>query len=83
MEHILSGRTGSDIHRRLVSVIRNVMTKEEIINYIRKYDSFFLDARLENYSLHELTLIKISIDVEKEKVLDKDYKPLERMKGLL
>ena len=46
------------------------MTKEEIINYIREYDTFFLDAHLENYSYHELMLIKISIDVEKSKNLN-------------
>ena len=51
------------------------MTKEEIINYIRECDAFFNDAHLENYSYHELMLIKISIDVEKEKKLIIDYKP--------
>ena len=50
------------------------MIKEEIIKYIREYDSFFIDAHLENYSYHELMLIKISIDVEKYKKTD--YKPM-------
>jgi hypothetical protein len=59
------------------------MTKEEIIAFIRDYDVFFADAHLENYSFHELMLIKISIDVEKEKKLNKDYKAMERMGGLL
>lgn len=43
------------------------MNKEEIINYIREYDPFFLDANLEHYTFHELMLIKISIDIEKVK----------------
>ena len=51
------------------------MTKEETINYIREYDNFFKDANLENYSDHELMLIKISIDVEKSKPVD--YRPVE------
>lgn len=45
------------------------MTKEEIIKYIRNGDDYFMDAHLENYSYHELMVIKISIDVEKEKKL--------------
>ncbi len=57
------------------------MTKEEIINYIREHDAFFSDAHLEDYPFHELMLIKISIDVEKEKMLYKDYRSMERMGG--
>lgn len=59
------------------------MTKEEIIKYIRDFDPFFMDAHLEEYPFHELMLIKISIDVEKEKVQYKDYRPLMKMDGLL
>jgi hypothetical protein len=55
------------------------MTKEEIINYIREYDSFFKDANLENYSQHELSLIKISIDIEKSK--SADYQPMQWMEN--
>lgn len=55
------------------------MTKEEVIKYIREYDSVFTDARLENYSYHELMLIKISIDVEREKILITGYKPIEKI----
>jgi hypothetical protein len=51
------------------------MSKEETINYIRAHDNFFKDAHLENYSDHELMLIKISIDVEKAK--PSDYKAVE------
>ena len=51
------------------------MSKEETINYIREHDNFFKDAHLENYSDHELMLIKISIDVEKAK--PSDYKAVE------
>jgi hypothetical protein len=58
------------------------MTKEEIIKYIREYDSFFADAHLEKYSYHELMLIKISIDVEKEKNKNKDFKPMEKIERL-
>ncbi len=42
-------------------------TKNNLIQYIRTNDNFFTDAALENYSIHELTIIKISIDTEKEK----------------
>ncbi len=42
------------------------MTKEELIDFIRKHDSFFNDTPLENYSHEELLLMKISIDLEKE-----------------
>ena len=59
------------------------MTKEEIITYIRAYDPFFADAHLENYSYHELMLIKISIDVEKEKAKDIGFKPIAKIEGLL
>lgn len=58
------------------------IAKEEIINYIREYDPFFLDAKLENYPYHELMLIKVSIDVEKEKKLNKNYKPMGYVEGL-
>lgn len=50
------------------------MTQTEIIKYIRDYDKFFMDANLEKYSYHELMLIKISIDVEKEKKLQQNFK---------
>ena len=49
------------------------MKKEEIIKYIREYDSFFENAQLENYSYHELMLIRISIDVEKAKYNNEEY----------
>ena len=57
------------------------MSKDEIIGYIRRNDNFFEDAHLENYSFHELMLIKISIDAEMNK--DKRYKPMERNKKIL
>lgn len=53
------------------------MTKEEIIKYIRECDSYFIDAHLENYSYHELMVIKISIDVEKEEKLSIAYYPIK------
>lgn len=55
------------------------MKKEEIIKYIRENDSFFKNAQLENYSYHELMLIRISIDVEKAKYNNEEYvRPTER-----
>lgn len=53
------------------------MTKELLIEYIRRYDDFFADADLENYSYHELMLIKISIDAEKQKEMDGEYYPIQ------
>jgi hypothetical protein len=55
------------------------MTKDELIKYIREYDAFFSDAHFENYSYHELMLIKISIEVERDKKLIADYKPIEQI----
>lgn len=59
-----------------------IMTKEEIIKYVREYDTFFVDAHLENYSYHELMLIKISIDVEK-KLSKEVYIPMTPIGSLL
>ena len=55
------------------------MKKEEMIKYIRENDSFFENAQLENYSYHELMLIRISIDVEKAERDNQEYRrPVER-----
>ena len=56
------------------------MTKEETIKFIREQDAFFKDAHLENYSDHELMLIKTSIDIEKSK--NADYKPIQLMEKI-
>ena len=53
------------------------MTKVEIIQYICDFDAFFKDAHLEDYSYHELMVIKISIDVEKSK--EPDFVTLQSM----
>jgi len=58
------------------NIMTTNMTKEELIKYIRNYDTFFIDAHLEHCPFHELMLIKVSIDIEKEKKTIVDYKPL-------
>lgn len=55
--------------------------KEDLIKFIRENDPCFQDARFENYSYHELVIIKVSIEIEREKC--EDYKPIGLIAKLL
>ncbi len=44
---------------------KKTMTKEELIQFIRDYDEYFIDTPLEKYSVQELELIKFSIDAKR------------------
>ncbi|HEY6162467.1 MAG TPA: hypothetical protein VI112_14660 [Bacteroidia bacterium] len=42
--------------------------RKKLVDYIKEYDPFFRDADFERYSYYELVVIKVSIEVEKEKM---------------
>jgi hypothetical protein len=44
------------------------LDREKLIDYIKAHDPFFADADFNRYSWYELKVIKVSIDVEKEKL---------------